>query len=68
MIQNISGLKPIPFSLLFHDLKVVVNRSYDYMFIRGVFIDAICLSESLKQFVIGHELPNESPSFDYSSV
>ena len=37
MIQNISGLKPIIFYMLFHDLKVVVNRSYDYMFIRGVF-------------------------------
>ena len=38
IIQNISGLKPIPFALLFHDLKVMVNRWYDYMFIRRVFI------------------------------
>ncbi len=41
IIQNMSGLKPIPFSLLFHDLKVEVNKWYDYLFIRGVFIGGL---------------------------
>ena len=37
IIQNISGLKPIPFSLLFHDLKVVVNMVWLFVHTKSFY-------------------------------